>query len=65
MKNDKWYFTISAIIFAVIAVAHLARIVWMLPANVAGYEVPFELSGLAVILAGYLATRGLMAAHKL
>ncbi len=37
----------------------------MLPSNFAGYEVPFWFSGVAVILTGYLATRGFMAAHKL
>lgn len=65
MTNNKWYFTASSIVFTVIAIAHLGRIALMLPANVAGYEVPLWYSGVAVLLAGYLATRGFMAAHKL
>ena len=65
MKNNKWYLTISAIAFAVIAIAHLGRIVLMLEAQVAGREIPLWASGVAVILAGYLATRGFMEAHKL
>ena len=65
MKNDKWFFTISSIIFTVIAIAHLARILYVLPINIDGYELPLWCSGVAVLLAGYLATRGFMAAHKL
>ena len=65
MKNNKWYFTVSAIIFTVIAIAHLGRIVLMLDANVAGYDVPLWVSGVFVLIAGYLATRGFMEAHKL
>ena len=37
----------------------------MLDTTVAGYVVPLWVSGAAVILAGYLATRGFMAARKL
>jgi len=65
MKNNKWYYTASAIAFTVIAIAHLARIVWMMEAEIAGYEVPLWISGVAVVVAGYLATRGFMEAHKL
>ncbi len=65
MINNKWYFTISAIIFSVVAIAHLGRIVMNLDAVVAGYPVPLWVSGVAVLIAGYLATRGFMAAHKL
>lgn len=65
MKNNKWYFTASAIAFTVMAVAHLGRIIFMLEANVAGYDIPLWVSGVVVVLAGYLATRGFMEAHKL
>lgn len=65
MKNNKWFFTISSIIFTVIAIAHLARIIWMLPATYGMYEIPLWFSGAAVMLMGYLATRGFMEAHKL
>jgi tellurite resistance protein TehA-like permease len=63
--KDKQYFTIASIVFVVIAIAHLARIIWMMEATIAGYEVPLWCSGVAVIVAGYLATRGFMAAHRL
>ena len=63
--KDKQYYTVTSIIFTVIAIAHLGRIVFMLDATVGGYEIPFWASGVAVILAGYLATRGFIAAHKL
>ena len=63
--KDKQYYTVTSIIFTVIAIAHLGRIVFMLDTTVGGYEIPFWASGVAVILAGYLATRGFIAAHKL
>lgn len=65
MKNNKWYFTATAIIFTIVAIAHLARIIMMMEATIAGYTVPLWVSGAAVIIAGYLATRGFMEAHKL
>lgn len=65
MSNNKWYFTISAIAFTVIAIAHLGRITFMLEANVSGHIIPFWMSGVAVLVAGYLAARGFMEAHKL
>jgi len=63
--NNKWYFTASSIIFTVVAIAHLGRIIFMLDASVAGYVIPLWVSGAAVVIAGYLATRGFMEAHKL
>ena len=65
MKNNKWYFTVSSIIFTVVAIAHLGRIILMLEATFAGVAIPLWVSGVAVLLTGYLATRGFMAAHKL
>lgn len=64
-SSNRWYLTISAIIFSVGAIAHLALIIWQLPAAVGGYTVPYEINGLVVVLLGYLATRGFMAAHRL
>ena len=51
--------------FTVIAIAHLARIIFVLEASIAGYAIPLWVSGAAVMIAGYLATRGFMEAHKL
>ena len=65
MKNNKWYFAVSSIMFTVIAISHLARIVYMMEATIAGYDIPLWFSGVCVVVAGYLATRGFMEAHKL
>lgn len=65
MQNNKWYLTTSAIIFTVMAIAHLAMIIFMMETTIAGYDVPLWVSGVAVMVAGYLATRGFMEAHKL
>ncbi len=65
MTNNKWYLTASAIAFTVIAIAHLGRIIFVFEASVAGYSVPLWFSGAAVMVLGYLATRGFMEAHKL
>lgn len=65
MQNNKWYFTVSSIIFTVVAIGHFAIIVLQMPASIGSYTVPYELNGLAVVVLGYLATRGFIAAHKL
>jgi len=64
-STNKWYLTMIAIIFAVLAIAHLAIIVLQLPAAIGGYTIPYEINGLVVVLLGYLATRGFIAAHRL
>lgn len=64
-SDNKWYLTFSAIIFSVVAIAHLALIVLQMQATVGGYAIPFEINGLVVVLLGYLATRGFIAAHRL
>ena len=64
-SNNKWYLTVSAIIFTVVAIAHLAIIVMQLPASIGSYTIPYEMNGLVVVVVGYLAIRGFMEAHKL
>ena len=64
-SRNKWYLTISAIIFAVIAIAHLAMIALQMQGSIGSYQIPFELNGVVVITMGYLAARGFMVAHKL
>ena len=64
-STNRWYLTLSAIIFTVVAIAHLAIIILQMPVTVSGYTIPYEVNGLVVILLGYLATRGFMAAHRL
>ena len=65
MKNNKWYFTVSSILFTIIAISHLTIIIFMLDATIGGVAIPLWASGVAVIVAGYLATRGFIAAHRL
>jgi hypothetical protein len=62
---NKWYLTVTAIIFTVIAIAHLGLIILQMPAVVGGYAIPLEINGLVVVMMGYLATRGFMAANRL
>ncbi len=64
-SNNRWYLTLSAIIFTVVAIAHLALIVLQMPATIGEYVIPYELNGIVVVLLGYLATRGFIAAHRL
>lgn len=64
-STNKWYLALSASIFTVIGIAHLALIIWQMPATVGGYGIPYELNGLVVVLMGYLAVRGFMAASRL
>ena len=51
--NQKPYLYISATIFALVGIAHLARLIRGFPVHVGGYFVPAEISwiGLAVALA--------------
>ena len=64
-SDNRWYLTTTAIIFSVVAIAHLAIIIFQLPAVVSGYTIPYEINGLVVIVLGYMATRGFAAAHRL
>lgn len=64
-STNRWYLTLSAIIFTTIAVAHLALIIMQMPATIGAYSIPYEINGLVVILTGYLAARGFLAAHRL
>ena len=64
-SKSKWYLTISAILFTVVAVGHLAMIILQMPATVGGYTVPYEINGIVVVVLGYLAARGFLSAHKL
>lgn len=64
-SNNRWYLTLSAIIFTVVAIAHLALILMQMPAVIGNYTIPYEVNGIVVLLMGYLATRGFIAAHRL
>ena len=64
-SNNRWYLTVTSIIFTVVAMAHLSLIIFQLPASIGPYTVPYEINGLVVVILGYLATRGFIAAHRL
>ena len=64
-SNNRWYLTVSAILFTVLSFAHLLLIIMQLPVTFGSYTVPYEINGLIVILLGYLAARGFIAAHRL
>jgi hypothetical protein len=64
-STNKWYLTTSAILFTIICIAHLALILWQMPATFGAYVVPFEINALIVLGTAYLAIRGFMAANRL
>ncbi|MBI2446914.1 MAG: hypothetical protein HYV51_03860 [Parcubacteria group bacterium] len=53
--NQKYFYNVTLVIFSMIAILHALRLVYGWSAIIGGWEVPMWLSGLAVILAGYLA----------
>lgn len=53
--NQKSFFNVTLVIFFLIALLHALRLVYGWSAVIGGFEVPMWLSGLAVVLAGYLA----------
>lgn len=54
----------TAVIFLIIAVLHLMRVVLGWYAEIGGWTVPFWLSWVAVIIAGFLAYVGFKLANK-
>ena len=53
--SQKTFFLVSGTIFGVIALLHLARLVAGWPAHIGTVDVPMWLSGVSVVIAGYLA----------
>ena len=53
--NQKTFSTVTLVIFSLIALLHALRLVYGWNAVIGGWSVPMWLSGLAVVLAGYLA----------
>jgi hypothetical protein len=62
--EQKTYYKIAAVVFAVIAVGHAVRIYNDWPAVVAGVDVPMWASWVALAIAGYLAVRGWQFSQK-
>lgn len=56
--NQKKYFTITAIIFLIIALLHLFRIIYGIEAVFGGWNVPLYFSWIGFIVAGFLSFSG-------
>ncbi len=57
--NQKTFSSVVGIIFLVIAALHLVRILMGWEAIIAGWQVPLWVSGVAVVVAGYLGYQGI------
>ena len=62
--NPKPYLWISAIIFSLVAIAHLARLIRGFPIHVGGFFVPNEISWVGLAAALLLAIWGFRLAMK-
>ena len=56
--NRQTYMALTATVFAVVAIAHLLRIILGWQVEIGGLSIPFWLSWLAVLVAGALAYFG-------
>ena len=52
------YFLVSGIIFTIVAIGHLARIIYRMPVLIDGYALPMWPSYLALIVPVFLAAMG-------
>lgn len=52
--NIKTFLSVASVIFGLIAVLHLARIVYGWPSIIGSFEMPMWPSWIAVVAAGYL-----------
>lgn len=59
--TQRTFVKVASVIFAVIAVLHALRLVLRWEAVVGGWAVPVWISGLALVVAGYLAYAGFRA----
>ena len=57
--NQKTYSQLTGAIFILIAVLHLARIIWSWGATIGGWTLPMWLSWIALVVAAYLGYHGL------
>jgi len=56
--SARTYCTVSAVVFAVVAVAHLVRAVQGMPVVIGTWQTPTAISWLAVVVAGALSLWG-------
>jgi hypothetical protein len=64
MGNPKPFCAVAAVVFGVVALAHLARAVTALPVTVDDWQVPMALSWLATAFAGALSAWGVSLARR-
>ena len=57
---SNYYAAVSELIFAVVAIAHLIRILKGWAAHIGSYSVPMSLSWIGLLIAGLLAIWGFM-----
>ena len=62
--SQKTYALLAGVIFLVIAIAHLARVVFRVPVVVEEIDVPMWASAIAVIVMAFLAYEGFHLARK-
>jgi uncharacterized membrane protein len=62
--EEKTYITIVSVIFSIIAILHLLRVFLSWLAEIGGWNIPFWLSWIAVIVSGYLAYEGFKLGKK-
>jgi hypothetical protein len=62
--SARTYCTVSAVVFAVVAIAHLVRAVQGMPVVIGTWPAPMAISWLAVVVAGGLASWGLRLAAR-
>ena len=55
MMSQKTFNTLAGVVFVVVAVLHLFRLLFRWEAVIGGWAVPTWVSGLALVLSGYLA----------
>jgi uncharacterized membrane protein (DUF4010 family) len=62
--NARPYCAVSALVFALVALAHLWRAVQAVPLQIGSWQAPTSISWLAVVVAGALAVWGLRLAAR-
>jgi len=60
----KTFFSISAAIFFLIAILHVLRLIYGWEAVIGNWEVPFWVSWIALIIAGYVSYQGFQFSKK-
>jgi hypothetical protein len=58
MMGTKLYAIVSSVIFALVAVAHLSRLVWQGSVLVGTWQLPIWINGIGLVLASYLSYEG-------